>query len=236
MNPVATALVASAAKTAIAYVRADQTRKYGLIRRAVVYIDGPGVGKYHYQDDVLGIISPHEGSCILAAEPFPSSSDNWNGPDMLPDTLKDGSFEMSLWHDLVVKRAKEIAKANHTSEQDVFAWANGLVPALMDLYAEKKPKGWWKRLVYNTLEIARPVYHPIKKLVKPLFGCAAFAAACGFSGCDSPPDWHAHGGDEAAIVWELDGGIHTNAPNYPRSVLSSATAEFVTNAEQRAEW
>lgn len=252
MNTTAAVLIASAAKAAIAYIRNDQTRKYGLLRRTVVFIDGPGVGKFHYKDDVLTIISPTSDCTILVAEPFKSESNNWNGPDVLPDTRKDGSFEMSLWHDLIVGRAKEIAKENHTREQRVFKWANDLVPALMELYAEKKPKGWWKRLVHSTLEIARPFYHPFKKLVKPFFGCLAIAVACGFSGCDSPPDWHAHGGDDAAIVWELDGTVRTNfahgtdgwygeeKPDWfvqagiaAPGLQSRAPIEFVTNYEER---
>ena len=226
MNPAAAALVASAAKSALAYVRADQTRKYGLLRRACVYVDGPGVGKYHFQDTVLGIISPTPNTLILTSEPFPSNSDNWNGPDLLPDTLKDGSFGMSLWHDLIVKRVKEIAAANGATEQEVFEWANGLVQPLMRLYAQKPPKSWWTRTIYNVLEAGRPIYHPLKKLLGLGGKATAVALLCISAGCKTPPDWVAKSaGDATAIVWQLGEKIATNAPAAGRPQTPAATGD-----------
>lgn len=258
MNTATATILATATKAALDYIRDDQRRKYALVKRAVVSLEGPGVGRYHYQDEVLGILSPTPNVCILTAEPFAAETGNWNGPDALPDNLKDGSFGMSLWHDLVVGRAKKIAKANTgATEQEVFAWANALVPALMELYAEKPPRPWWKRAVYGALEFGRPFYHPLKKLLKPLFSVAAVAASCGFGGCNAPPDWHAVGGADSTIVWELDGVVGTNAANaasdgwygerapdwFVQGGLASpglrsggAPLEFVTNANDCSVW
>lgn len=217
-----TKIAAVATHEAIRYIRDDQERSYGLIERVSIRVEGAGAGAFNFDDGDFRIHSPTSDVAVLTCEPFLAASHNWNGPDMLRDfrdfrafeTRKDGAFEASLWHDQIFKRAKEIAKANGVSEQAVLKWANGMMAAIQAAYAQPghdSPR--WRRVVYSTLEIFRPVYHPVKRFVKWLFTlAAAVLLGAGCDGCLAPPDWTATPLDGGAIVWELDGHVGTNAP------------------------
>ena len=125
----------------------------------------------------------------------------WNGPNGIPDNLGDGSFEMSLWHDLVWEYAKKIAEILGVSEQDVMKWANGILAAAYRGYGERRGKksGWRAWIAYNVCERSRRWWH---RLFPALLAALALGILAGCSGCASPPDWDL---EDSNLTEVLDG-------------------------------
>lgn len=175
---------------AIDYIKDDQSKKFGLKERVTFTIAGDNVGGLNFTSEYLKIASTDANSCEITIEPFAPETELWNGADILPENLNDGSFEASLVHDLIWGYSEEIAKANNISEQAVLKWSNGVMGALMKRY-EQKPRKFWRRVVYSTLEICRHFYKPVKKwLGKLLLFLVLVLCLIGFTGCFTPPNWH----------------------------------------------
>ena len=104
------------AKAAARYIDKDLHTYYGLAKPAWVSFKGPGVGvlgrSLEVRQVIVGVLSIEFESAdkvYMSAVPFEASTKLFNGPNLIPDNLGDGSKEMSLWHDLTWEYAKQIA-------------------------------------------------------------------------------------------------------------------------------
>lgn len=184
----------------VEYLKDDQAHRYGLrkaVRLRVRAQEGePDVGIYNYKDELLTIESAQDKrSVVIGVEPFRAESGLWNGPDIIPDSLEDGTFEGSLFHDILWGRSKAIAQANGTSEGEVKRWADGILVACMRYYSKHDGgSGLWQRLVYNAVHVGSYVYSDLKKLLSKLFlvgaivGTMVMLSGC-VSGCWTEPGW-----------------------------------------------
>ena len=103
------------AKAAARYVDKDLHTYYGLTKPAWASFKGDGIGVLGCSLEVgvvevgpLTIYFFSKDQVRMECVPFEPASKLWNGPNVLPDNLRDGSFEMSLWHDLVWELAEAI--------------------------------------------------------------------------------------------------------------------------------
>lgn len=178
-----TSTIAKIVKAAIGYVRDDLNAQYGLKEEAVALFRGDGIGIGTCTVGVLSIESKIGGdSVLLTAKPFPPEAKLWNGPNVLPDNLNDGSMEMSLWHDLIWLYADEIGAKLGLTRQKVMEWGNGILYAGYKGYAKKlgKDRSLMARLAYGVCEFSR-------KWWKYFFVLVVLAGLAG--GCAIPPDW-----------------------------------------------
>ena len=89
-------------KTLLGYIERDQNAKYGLKNEASITIGGANIALSKNVDcGVLHICNITDYQVMLTCDAFDAESGLWNGPDIIPDNLKDGSFEASRWHDLI---------------------------------------------------------------------------------------------------------------------------------------
>lgn len=194
-------------KEAYAYIKDDQLVSYSLLQPAYIRFSGKDIGIGNWDNGILKIVSKKGGDEVcMYASPFSGSLRLWNGPDLIPNRDKkkgkdgdgDGRMEASLWHDLIWFFSPFIAKDLELSEQDVLAWANGLLPNAWKGYAEWYPDARFVKtkahLGYNATELGRPVYHPFKRFVNMVRGwfllaiVASLLAGCEV-GCKSAPEW-----------------------------------------------
>lgn len=196
------------ARKAYRYVRDDLDARYGLREAAWAVFRGDGIGVlgrslevHTVRVGVLDITFVSEDRVRLDSRPFKPESGLWNGPNGIPDNLGDGSFEMSLWHDLVWEYAKKIAEILGVSEQKVMKWANGILAAAYRGYGEKRGKksGWRAWIAYNVCERSRRWWH---RLFPALLAALALGILAGCSGCASPPDWDL---EDSNLTEVLDG-------------------------------
>ena len=190
-------LASSALSHALKYLRDDINRSYSLLAPAWAEYEGKGIGIGDFTDDPwFSIRSVKGGGAVrLESKIFDASAKIWNGPDLIPDNLDDGSMEESLWHDHIHRCAPRISKSTGLSEAEVIAWGNGLY------YAGTRARTRRAKLYYWAVEHGRRVWLPLRRLFARL-ALAAVCAVCfaGCNGCAEPPDWHKTGGSE--ILYE----------------------------------
>ena len=198
------------ARSAWRYVQDDLHHYYGISAPAWVSFKGAGIGVLGKSLEVgtvsVGVLRIEFVSAVvvrLYADAFTASSKLWNGPNLIPDNLKDGSFEMSLWHDLVWAYAKQIAQILGVSEQAVMEWADGILDAAYKGYGKKKygkDTRLRARVAFNICEWSRHWWRKVFPGAVCLAVCCGLLAGC--SGCATPPGWEM----EDASPIELIGG------------------------------
>lgn len=208
MDPKTVATAWKVLEKVVKYVYDDLNASYALTEPAWANFSGEGIGIGNCTVGPLTINSEKGGTTLrLEAQPFPASSKNWNGPNVIPDDLKDGSMEMSLWHDLVWKYAGEIAACLDMTEAEVMIWGNGILAAAWPGYAERLyPKkkaqskiGRW--IAYNLCQRSQWIWRHIRGIIPAIVSALVFASICaGCSGCETPPDWHLD--DASPIVFD----------------------------------
>lgn len=215
--------VAKVTIAALRYVRDDLTAKYGLETEARCVIRGPGIGVGNASAGPLTIESEKGGErVVLSAAPFPASSGEWNGPNVIPDDLRDGSLEASLWHDLIWGHAAELSGQLGMSTADLLEWSNGILAAAWRGYGKRKygrseasgrRRGW---LAYNVCRIGAWIKALWLKLC-----CMALATAllAGCDGCATPPDWEVESASEVEVLYA--------ATALPRPCHAAATDEVL---------
>ena len=189
------------------YVRDDLSARYGLKEKARIVVSGKGVCIGNAQVGPLTIKSwPDAGTVTLEAEPFEASTGYWNGPNVVPDDLKDGSLEASLWHDLIWHFCGDIARQTGKSAGQVLEWSNGILAAAWqvlewsngilsaawrfygrELYGRSEGSG--RRRGWLAYQVCRFGAWFKKFFVR--ISCMAFAAGllAGCNGCANPPEW-----------------------------------------------
>lgn len=176
---------------AIEYIKEDQSKQYPLNETRSLTIEGDGVGRFNFSSQYFDIVKNSNNSTTLVARPFAAETGLWNGPDILPDNLPDGTFQASLFHDLIWGMSKDIAATNNATESDVEIWGNGIMIAIMKKYAKREGGcKLWQRIVYNTLHYGRIVYRPAKNLLKRIGVLCAVLFLGGCTSCLTPPDWN----------------------------------------------
>ena len=170
----------------IRYFKDDQRKKYALLARHTSHIHAEGIGRFSFKNDQMQILSPTPDDTIVVVEPFPAESGLWNGPDLLPNKLKDGTFEASLNHDLIWAFAREIAAKNGTTEVDVKLWSNQIFELEQRYYAKVKIRAE-RKLIRRALDWGAKHYSRIKAMLGRLFlalvAALAVGAAAGCAGC-----------------------------------------------------
>ena len=200
------------AKAAARYIDKDLHAYYGISKPAWASFKGAGIGVLGCSLEVgvveagpLTVYFFSEDQVRLECVPFEPASKLWNGPNVLPDNLRDGSFEMSLWHDLVWELAEVIGVQLDVPEQTVMEWGDGVLNAAYKGYGEKHGKKVGRRawIAFNVCEWSR---HWWRRLFKSAV-CMALAGAllAGCSGCAMPPPWELEDASEIEFVC-------TNAP------------------------
>lgn len=194
------------ARAAWKYVDRDLHTYYGLSKPAWASFRGDGVGVLGKSLEVgavaVGVLKIEFVSASLvrfSATAFLASLKIWNGPNVIPDNLKDGSFEMSLWHDLVWAYARAIAAALGVTEQEVMAWADGILDAAYRGYGKKHGKDVRvrARIAFSVCEWSRRWWRKVFPGAVCLAVALAMAAGC--SGCATPPGWEME--DASPIEW-----------------------------------
>lgn len=187
------AVVTSAICVALHYVRDDLYARYGLSAPARLVLSGVGVCIGDAKCGPLSITSDADaGTVTLEAEPFAAETGYWNGPNVVPDHLRDGSFEASLWHDLIWQFCVELAMQTGKSAEEVLEWSNGILSAAWRYYGralygrsdrDGRRRGW---LAYNVCRLGAWFKRFFVRI-----SCMAFAAGllAGCNGCANPPDW-----------------------------------------------
>lgn len=210
MNTAAAIKVARAgckvARSVWRYVEDDLHHYYGLSSPAWASFKGDGIGVLGKSLEVgvveVGVLRIEFVSASLvrfSATAFLPLLKLWNGPNVIPDNLKDGSFEMSLWHDLVWAYAKAIAAALGVTEQEVMAWADGILDSAYRGYGKKHGKNVRvrARIAFNVCEWSRRWWRKVFPGAVCLAVVLAMAAGC--SGCAAPPGWEME--DASPIEW-----------------------------------
>lgn len=177
-------------KTMLGYIERDQNAKYGLERQASITLAGDNISLPNNVDcGVLHICNIGQGQVSIMCDQFDAESGLWNGPDIIPDNLKDGSFEASLWHDLIWFYADEIADATGMTASAVKQWGNDIFYAAWVYYASLYGKRVTlrARIAYWAVSIAKNWYGKVKALL-PIFAIT-IVCSCFFAGCYTPPDW-----------------------------------------------
>lgn len=176
-------------KSLIGYIEKDRNAKYGLERQASLTIDGDGTNIPRNIDcGVLHIHNVGKNQVLLMCDPFDAETGLWNGPDIIPNDLHDGSFEASLWHDLIWFYASEIAETTGMSISAVKQWGNDLFYAAWVYYAGLYGKRVTlrARIAYWAVSLAKSWYGRVKGVLL-LAILASVVSGC--SGCYTPPDW-----------------------------------------------
>lgn len=195
------------ARSAWRYAQGDLHHYYGLSNPAWASFKGDGIGILGRSLEVgaveAGVLRIEFASASLvrfSAAAFTAALKLWNGPNVIPDNLKDGSMEMSLWHDLTWAYAKAIAKILGVTEQEVMAWADGILDAAYRGYGKRKYGKDVRvraRIAFNVCERSRRWWRRIFPGAVSLAVALSMAAGC--SGCASPPGWELD--DASGIEW-----------------------------------
>lgn len=202
MNTATLALIKKSidlAKIGIEYIEHDNKVMLGLTKPQWIGFKGEAIWRGDFDNGWLKITSTKGGDTVrLDASKFRAAMKFWNGPDLISNTLKDGSLEASLWHDLIWFFANDIANAWGITALEVLEWANGLFHAAWRDYGKMYPNAKFvpqrARIAYGVVHFAAPWYHRVKKL----FGLA-LVLMCVCGGCDgcalfeAPPDVHVTG-------------------------------------------
>lgn len=203
MDPATIAAITKALKASkylIDYIVDDQTTYYGLMRPEYIVLRGKGIAKGikgRFDNGYLAIevlkcdpTGKTKDEIKLMAAVFPAKMKFWNGPDLIPNKLNDGSMDMSLWHDLIWRFSKYIAELWGWSATEVRLWGNGILAAAWPHYAKFYPDAKAVHVkvhvAYNGTNWTARWWHKFTSL----FALILFAltlAGCG--GCSSPPDW-----------------------------------------------
>ena len=198
------------ARKAYGYVLDDVGHHYGLASPAWAEFSGDGIGVLGRSLEVgsvtagpLTVVFRDAGHVRLESAPFAPEDRHWNGPNVIPDALGDGSLEMSLWHDLGWKFAEMIATALGCTVQEVMRWFDGILAAAYRGYGERRGRksGWRAWVAYNVCERSRRWWKRVFPGAVSLVLAAVLLAGC--SGCVSPPDWDL---DDSNLGEVLDGG------------------------------
>jgi hypothetical protein len=196
-----------AARAVAKYIDKDLHTYYGLSKPAWASFKGPGVGVLGNSLEVglvvVGVLTIEFVSADevrLSAVAFEAFTKLWNGPNVIPDNLKDGSKEMSLWHDLVWEYAKMIAKILGCTAQDVMCWGDGILNAAYIGYGKRRGKSvrWRARVAYNVVEWSRHWWRRFFPSAVCIVLAGALLAGC--SGCATPPAWELDDASEIEIV------------------------------------
>lgn len=189
--------VLSAGRRILSYLYDDVTKAYGLAEAASCTLSGPGIGIGSATAGPLTIESEPGGEQVtLRCKPFSARTCWWNGPNIIPDGLRDGSFEASLWHDLLWEFCDEFCLALGMRDKDFLRWADGIFAAAYKGYAAKKygkERGAFARLAYNVVRAGAAIKVRARRLKKWFLNGLCIAVATvffsGCSGCAAPPDW-----------------------------------------------
>lgn len=212
-----------AGKEIIEYLEHDQMVMLGMRREQWATLSGPGIGMGYYADDVLTIDSTLGGNSVnLRSRPFAAETQNWNGPDIISNTLDDGSLESSFWHDLIFGRKAKIAKAWGITEEQVMHWANGILAGAWKgyaaLYPDPKKVDFRVKVAYRTIEYGHPWYYPAKRILERIYKAVVLVAlitcvAGCTNGCIDPPDYklEASSGIMGGDTYTVRPWISTNA-------------------------
>ena len=181
-------------RAGIQYLERDNKVMLGIDKPQHITFRGAGIGRGCFGNAFLSIVSsPGRDVVSFMSRRIPVDSGIWNGPDIIKNAVKDGRLEASLWHDLICKFAKDIAKAWGVSEDSVLAWAHGLFYAAWNHYGETYPKAKFvktkARVAYKTIVVGFPWYRRIKRLFGLSVVLLCFCAGC--QGCSllaPPPD------------------------------------------------
>ena len=187
------ATVTTAICVALSYVRDDLRARYALLEPVCIALSGDGVCIGDAECGPLRITShPDSGLVVLEASPFPADTGYWNGPNVIPDHLRDGSFEASLWHDLIWTFCGDIAVQTGKSAAEILEWSNGILASAWRYYGRElygrsesagRRRGW---LAYQICRIGAWIKRFFVRI-----SCMALAAGllAGCNGCANPPDW-----------------------------------------------
>lgn len=195
-------------RSVLRYVDDDLHHYYGISAPAWASFKGDGVGILGKSLEVgtvsVGVLRIEFVSAVvvrLYADTFSSASKLWNGPNLIPDKLRDGSFEMSLWHDLIWAYAKQIAQILGVSAQDVMSWADGILDAAYKGYGKRKYGKNTRlraRIAFSVCEFSRHWWRKVfPGAVCLIIGCGLLA---GCSGCVTPPGWEMEDASEIEVV------------------------------------
>lgn len=212
MNTAAVVKVAKvgckAARSILHYIDEDLHTYYGLSKPAWASFRGVGIGVLGKSLEVgvvaVGVLRIEFVSAELvrfSADAFVAALKIWNGPNVIPNNLKDGSMEMSLWHDLIWAYAEQIAKILGVSVQVVMEWADGILDAAYRGYGKKKygkDTRLRARVAFNVCEWSRRWWRKVFPGAVCLLLCCGLAAGC--SGCASAPKWDMEDASEIEIV------------------------------------
>lgn len=197
-----------AVRSVLRYFDEDLHSYYGLKKPAWASFRGDGIGVLGKSLEVgvvavgvLRIEFVSAGLVRLSADAFVAALRLWNGPNVIPNNLKDGSMEMSLWHDLTWAYAAQIAKILGVSAQDVMAWADGILDAAYRGYGKikyGKDTRTRARIAFNICEWSRHWWRKVfPGAVSLVISCCLLA---GCSGCVSPPNWEMEDASEIEIA------------------------------------
>ena len=183
--------IAKTSKGAIEYLVKDQRASFGLLVPAHVVFKGKAIGRGNFDNGILKISTFDGGNAVrLDASCFPASARIWNGPDIIPNDWKDGSFEMSLWHDLIWKFSEKIAYAWGVTATAVRRWANGILAAAWKGYSKLYPEaeyiGVKVRVAYGATNFTASWWHKFTRLFAVLLLAVSLS---GCAGCAAPPNW-----------------------------------------------
>ena len=183
------------------YVRDDLSARYGLEKEAHCTIRGEGVGIGSASAGPLRIESEKGGNRVrLTASPFAADTGYWNGPNVIPDNLGDGSLEASLWHDLIWTFCDELAAQLGMTRAQLLAWSNGVLAAAWRGYGARRGRSprILPYLGYNVCRIGAWIKALWLKLC-----CMALATAllAGCDGCATPPDWEVESASDIEVLY-----------------------------------
>lgn len=186
----------------IQYMKDDAAHSYALNETFTAEIEGVGVGKicadYKTCDGTFEVVRIDVRRVVLICYPFPASARLWNGPDILPDD-DYASMAASLVHDLIWGHDAELAHEWGVSPNRIKAWGNDILYAIWRAANGNKPNAIM-RLAYHICDLAAPIYHKAKKILK--VGATATACVALLSGCRTPPDNWSVRLDGTNAIWQ----------------------------------
>ena len=194
-------IVVAAVSAAVKYIKTDLGRRYGLEKEAHCTIRGEGVGIGSASAGPLRIESEKGGNRVrLTASPFAADTGYWNGPNVIPDNLGDGSLEASLWHDLIWTFCDELAAQLGMTRAQLLAWSNGVLAAAWRGYGARRGRSprILPYLGYNLCRFGAWLKDRIFK-----FFCIGVATLflTGCTGCETPPPWELGDAGEVDVLY-----------------------------------
>lgn len=210
MIPPLTTLAMTALKKGADYIKDDRTSFYALNVQRWVALKGRGIGVGIFEFDGFRIISEKGGGLItLVADPFAVESKKWFGPLWLPDTMKDGSFEASLWASLLIYNRDRIISALKIKPANYDRWVHSIYIAAWKgyaaaLYPGAKLNDAKQYFAFNAAQWESWVRRVIGKVGAALAVVILCVSLTVCSGCSTPTAYEMVGfGDGAPPVPEL---------------------------------